>query len=135
MKTLCLWWLVFKRLPFSTMWKYHVLSQATSLWIFHCLSQIDPFICEYHLICNKWPIVIFLKVTLRYFILTFDLILFICEFLLFLHNTNIFVKIYVYFTMVKYLVFSIDLFISYYILKSTLWKFFCFSLLHKKHAW
>ena len=31
--------------------------------------------------------------------------------------------------------FSIDLFISYYILKKHLWKFFCFSLLYKKHAW
>nr|DAM56375.1 MAG TPA: hypothetical protein [Caudoviricetes sp.] len=40
-------------------------------------------------------------VTLRYPILSFSCFLFICEYFLFLHNTNIFVKIYVYFTMVK----------------------------------
>ena len=52
-------------------------------------------------------------VTLRYPILSFQGFVSICEFLLFLHNTNIFVKFIVYFTMVKYLVF---LYVSLYIL-------------------
>ena len=89
--------------PASTI-LYHVkiscFLTSYSLWKHHQLSQM-----------NKWPNVIFLKVTLRHHILSFVPNFIICEYLLFLHNTNIFVKKAICFTMVINLVSLIDLYI------------------------
>ena len=120
--------------PASTIF-YHVKEScfltSYSLWIFCCLSQLEPVICEYRLICNKWPNVIFFNgyVTLSFFVFTgffFYLWIsfissqykYICEIIYIFHNGKI-------------LYFSIYLFISYYIDWKHLWKLFLFSLLSK----